>query len=158
MLSWGPCGLTEFVKHRETILQSWNHSLQTKWSRDVLERFIHVATVTWMSTFLKHFWRILVLLSGHWYPRFGLLMTFALGFKARVDFLACMLHYLCAIESSDSPLVQQLLTSWQPAWQPRCSYQHICEQTRLKTGINCGCHCLKLWDRQTELCRIGHMN
>ena len=42
---------------------------------------------------------------------------FALGFKARVDLLACVHHYLCAMVSSDSPLVQHLLTSWRAAWQ-----------------------------------------
>ena len=34
-----------------------------------------------------------------------------LGFKSRVDSLACMLHHLCAMDSSDSPLVQHLPTS-----------------------------------------------
>ena len=42
---------------------------------------------------------------------FGLLVTSFLGFKARVDPLACMLCCLCTTESSDSPLVQHLLTS-----------------------------------------------
>ena len=40
--------------------------------------------------------------------------------KARVDPLTCLLHHLCAMNSSDSPLVRHLLTSWRPAWQP-CS-------------------------------------
>ena len=31
-----------------------------------------------------------------------------------------VLHHLHAMDSSDSPLVQHLLTSWQPAWQPSC--------------------------------------
>ena len=33
------------------------------------------------------------------------------GFKGRVDLLACVLHHLHALESSDSPLVQHLLIS-----------------------------------------------
>ena len=35
-------------------------------------------------------------LWGHWYPRFGRLMTFSLGFEAVVDLLTCMLHCLHA--------------------------------------------------------------
>ena len=31
---------------------------------------------------------------SHWYPCFGLLVMSVLGFKARVDPLACMLHHL----------------------------------------------------------------
>ena len=34
-------------------------------------------------------------LWGHWHPCFGLLVTSALGFKARVDSLACFLA--CAL-------------------------------------------------------------
>ena len=41
----------------------------------------------------------------------------ALGFKTRVDPLACRLRHLHATESSDSVLVQYLLTSWLPPWQ-----------------------------------------
>ena len=50
-------------------------------------------------------------LLGHWYPCFGLLVTSALGFKVRMDLLAYVIHWLYATESSDSPLVQHLLTS-----------------------------------------------
>ena len=50
-----------------------------------------------------------------WGYCFGLLVTFALGYKARVDSLACMPRCLCA---TDSTLVRHLLTSWWPAWQP----------------------------------------
>ena len=46
-----------------------------------------------------------------------------LGFQARVDPHACMLHRLHATESSDSPLVWHLLTSWQPAWRQSRSNQ-----------------------------------
>ena len=42
---------------------------------------------------------------------FGLLVTSALRFKARIDLFVCMLCCPCATESSDSPLVQHLLTS-----------------------------------------------
>ena len=37
---------------------------------------------------------------GHRYPYFGLLVMSALGFKARVDSVACMLPHLHATDSS----------------------------------------------------------
>ena len=40
--------------------------------------------------------------GGHCYPCSGFLVMSALGFKARVDPLACMLHCLCTMDSSDS--------------------------------------------------------
>ena len=49
-------------------------------------------TKSWVvKTFFKIFWGTQFLLWGHWYPCFGLLVTSALGFKARVDhpLLAC---------------------------------------------------------------------
>ena len=33
------------------------------------------------------------------------------GFKARMDSLACVIHHLCATNSSDSPLVQHLMAA-----------------------------------------------
>ena len=51
---------------------------------------------------------------------FGLLVMCALCFKVKVNPL-CTLH---KTESSDSPLVRHLLTSWQPAWQ--LSRFHLC--------------------------------
>ena len=57
--------------------------------------------------FFLNFCRTQVLLWGHWYC-VGLLVTSALGFKARVDSLACMLPRLCTMNSSDSPLVRHL--------------------------------------------------
>ena len=64
-------------------------------------------------------------------------MMSVLGFKARVDHLTCMLSHLCAIESSDSPLVQHPLAYWWPAWQPIHSDPHTCEQALvgIKPGI-----------------------
>ena len=53
-------------------------------------------------------------------PVFGLLATSVLGFKARVDTFACLLCCLHTMDSSDSPLVQHLLTSWWLVWQPSC--------------------------------------
>ena len=42
---------------------------------------------------------------------FGLLVMSALGFKAEVDLLTCVLYLRCATDSSYSPLVRHLLTS-----------------------------------------------
>ena len=39
------------------------------------------------------------------------------GFQSQGRSLVCMLPHLHATNSSDSPLVQHLLTSWRPAWQ-----------------------------------------
>ena len=39
-----------------------------------------------------------------------------LSFKAKVDSLTWVFCFLHATDSSDSPLVWHLLTSWQPAW------------------------------------------
>ena len=52
-------------------------------------------------------------LWGHWYLYFGLLVTFALDFKGKA--LTCILCHLCAMDSSDSPLVRHLFISWWPA-------------------------------------------
>ena len=58
-------------------------------------------------------------LWGHWYPYFGLLVTSPLGFKARVGSALFKLSGGIPLHIPwDSPLVQHLLTSWQPAWQP----------------------------------------
>ena len=74
------------------------------------------AQVLSMSFFflLKSFGGHQSFLWCHWYSCFGPLMMSALSFKA----LACLLCCLCAMDSLDSPLVQHLLTSWQPAWWP----------------------------------------
>ena len=45
---------------------------------------------------------------------FGLLAASALRFKARVYPLTCMIQCLRTLDSTDSPLVQHLLTCWWP--------------------------------------------
>ena len=35
-----------------------------------------------------------------------------------MDHLACVLHYLCATEPSDSLLMHHLLAYWRPVWRP----------------------------------------
>ena len=65
-------------------------------------------------------------LWGHWYPCFGFLVTFPLGFKARVGSLTCTwqrcrcyilpeIHLWC--DTCWPPLVWHLPTSWWPTWQ-----------------------------------------
>ena len=63
---------------------------------------------------------------GHWYPRFGLLVTSVLAFKGRVKTPACMLPYLHTTDFSDSPLVWHLLTVWRSAWQSSLFNPHTC--------------------------------
>ena len=66
-------------------------------------------------------WSILVRLptpllrtSGNVYP----------GFQSQNGSFDCVLCHLCAMDSSDSPLVRHLLDSRWPAWQPRFSDPH----------------------------------
>ena len=66
---------------------------------------------------------------------FGLLVTFAIGFKARVDPLACMLCCLHATESSDSPLVWHLLTSWLLSRSHPCTCEQALDWDLL--GVQC---------------------
>ena len=48
---------------------------------------------------------------------FGLLVMSAQGLKTKVDPLTRMIYQLSMFDSSDSALVQHLLTSWQLTWQ-----------------------------------------
>ena len=65
-----------------------------------------------LSVYFKNFWGSFV---DHWITCFGLLLMSALGFKARMDPITCVLRHLHAMESSNSPLVRHHLTSWRPA-------------------------------------------
>ena len=91
----------------------------------------------------------------HWYPCFGLLVMFALGFKAKVDPLVCVLHHLHAMDSSVSPLVRHLLTSSRLAWQPSLidtqSYTHNQTLVGLEPKI-------KLWHCVCFLCFFLNVN
>ena len=64
---------------------------------------------------------------GHWYPCFGFLVTFPLGFKARVGsalfaiFAEANVMYI----PQDSPLVLHLPTSWQPARSQSLPHMHV---------------------------------
>ena len=68
------------------------------------------------STIKRLFWKLFVehksFLWCHWYPYFGLLVMSVLGLKTRVDQLFYVICGLHAMDYSDSPLVQHLLTSW----------------------------------------------
>ena len=67
--------------------------------------------------YFELFWKPSVLFVGPLIPCFRLLVMSALGFKNRVDPFTCILCCLCAPNSSHSPLLRHLLTSWCPAWQ-----------------------------------------
>ena len=65
------------------------------------------------------------------------------SFKTRVDVSLCMLHHMCRIDSSDSPLVQQFLISWWPVWHQSyfdphtCTrrYKHCCDRVSCRVRI-----------------------
>ena len=75
--------------------------------------------------FFYTFWEHKSFSWGYWYPCFRLLVTSALGFKARVD----PLHAFLLVWSSDSPLVWHLLTVQMSAWQSSLfnplTYRHV---------------------------------
>ena len=101
------------------------------------KQFTAARSMYYLDFFLNFLDDISPLGGGHCYPCFGPLVMSALGSKARVDPLTCVFHHLHATESSDSPLVQHLLTYWQPAWQPSCSNQRSCKEALvgLESGI-----------------------
>ena len=75
------------------------------------------------------------------------------GFQSQGGSLACMLHHWYAAESSDSPLVQHLLASWQPVSQPRCSNPHTSKQELIGRAWVWVllCCCLTAWDKTDAL-------
>ena len=107
------CAKLECYQHSPSII----HSLS---KMKIMSRF-----------FLKFFWRT-VLFVG---PLMYLSWTsgdVCHGFQSQGGSHACMLQI--AMDSSDSPLVWHLLTSWWPAWQPSCSsstYLHRTQDTAL---------------------------
>ena len=81
------------------------------------------------SLILKFFGGHKSFLLCHRYDCFRLLVMSAMGFKARVNSLSCVLHHLHATDFSHSPLVSHLLTSWWPTWPLKCfihvlAYRH----------------------------------
>ena len=57
------------------------------------------------------------------------------GVQSKGGSLACMLCHLCATYSSNSPLVQHLLTSWRYTWQLNLFDPRICTlQSYISTG------------------------
>ena len=87
--------------------RSSSPKIQIPWIRFLLERK-HVCSTN-NNLFLKK----TNLEVGHWYSYFDLLLTSALGFKARADPCTYMFHCLRTMNSSDSPLRQNLSTRWQ---------------------------------------------
>ena len=71
-----------------------------------------------LRLFFKKNWRTWVLLWGHWYPCFRLLVMFPLGSKPDGQPYLYLAEVYMLHVPWDSPLVRHLLTSWQPAWQP----------------------------------------
>ena len=71
----------------------------------------------WSTWLFSNICRIQVLFVGSLKPLFGLLVTSALDFQARVESLACMFSCMYAVNSSGSPLVRHLLTAQWSAWQ-----------------------------------------
>ena len=70
------------------------------------------------NVFFKIFWRTHVLFVGPLIPLFWTSGNVCPGFQSQGGSLACMQPYLCTRDSTESPLVQHLPTSWWPAWQP----------------------------------------
>ena len=70
-----------------------------------------------LSCLIIFFWNTSVLFEGPLIPFLWTCGDICTGVKAREDALVGMLCCLHAIDSSDSPLMWHLLTSWQPAWQ-----------------------------------------
>ena len=56
-----------------------------------------------------------------------------LGSQSQGTSLPCMLHHLHAMDSSNSPLVLHLLTSWQQAWQLSLFDLRTCAHTSIGT-------------------------
>ena len=114
----GPRLPVSTVITRSQVIYSPNTSTGLVFTDSVKPLILHLKKIGGHKSFM---W-------GHWYPCFVLLVTSALGFKTRVDSFACMLCHLCAIGSSDTPLVWHLLTSWYPAWWLSYFDPHTCIQ------------------------------
>ena len=102
------------------------------------------------------FWRTSVRFVG---PLIPLLWTYSdvcPWFQSQGDPLACVLHYLHATKSSDSPLVQHPLTSWRPShFDP-----HTCPKALvgLESRISCATAPQGETTKDTlptEQCRLG---
>ena len=86
---------------RSTLLELWK----------LKKKFLEDISPFWGTTdtpALDFWWRLSRLLKPGW-------------------IFTCMLGCLCATESSDSPLMWHLLTSWQPAWHPSRPNEYTCE-------------------------------
>ena len=102
------------------VVGSWYLSLfevHTEWHWTFLFRLYLIMRFKrqWMIFFWTIFGGHQSFSWSHWYSCFGLRVTSVMGFKDRVDpLLACFLACI-EMDSSDSPLVRHLLTSWRPA-------------------------------------------
>ena len=103
-------------------------------------------------------------LWGHLYPRFELLVTSALGFKALVDSLVCMLHCLCTTNSS----VHLWYNTYWPLGSHHGSqavsftYVHLCMSISGAQVQDQACHYLTacavtFWPKQIiDICEFSH--
>ena len=95
---------------------------------DVITNFINstrvLCAVIWKSLFIFYIVTLHFLAAIIFFiiPYVVLLVTSALGLKARVD--ACVLCCLHATTYPDSPLAWPLLTTCQPAWRQSCLNPH----------------------------------
>ena len=125
-----------------------------------LSRTMHGWRFLW-SNFLKNsFGEHGSFLWGPLIPLFWISGDICPGFHTQcgsVDPLACLLCHSHATESSDSPLVQHLLISWQPVWLPNSSHPHTCKQALvgLKTGIY---HAALQCETRQTLYRLSYTN
>ena len=70
-----------------------------------------------ITEFFQKNWRTQVPFLGSLIPLFWTSGDVCPECQIQGGFLACVRCHLCAMDSSDSPLVLHLLTSWQSAWQ-----------------------------------------
>ena len=81
------------------------------------DKFSYIHNKTKKQFFLKKFRGHTSFWWGHWYPCFGMLVTSALGFKARVD-ITCTLSCLCT-----SPQIHLWWQAWWSVAFPTCAFQ-----------------------------------
>ena len=78
----------------------------------------HLLQILVASLFSLNFWRTLVLFVRPIIPLFWTSSAVCLGFQSQGGSLTCVLCCVCAMNSSDSPLVRHLLIFWWPELQP----------------------------------------
>ena len=126
-MSWsrGQTRASGSVLHSEQLSVVWNwiwERMQDLWPsqhKDEKESTVINETSTLCCCFFVFFncWKTLVFLWRHCHLCFQLLTSVPV-FQSKSGPLTCMHHRMCMMDSSYSPLVWHLLTSWWPAWKP----------------------------------------